>query len=239
MRERLKFLVSYLIYKKLAPNQKAIGLVLGYTNESSISQLINGKVPLNDEFIKKLTSIAPEVDINWLKTGKGQILKSDERHPLEIYAPNLSKEELSKLTNYRPPSINDLVPYYGVDFTAGNAVATFDDQTAEPEYYMDVPDFRGCKAFRAYSDSMEPAIKSGSILFGTKLVDIRLAEFGQVYGVILNDGRRMLKYLRRHPADPSNLFMLSSENKVYDDMDIPKEAVKSLWLIHGHLSKRI
>ncbi len=91
------------------------------------------------------------------------------------------KEQLNRLTNYNPPSISNLVLYYGVDFTVGSTVTTFEDQTPQPEYYMDIPNFRGCKAFRAYSDSMEPAIKGGSILFGTKLRDVTSVEFGQVY----------------------------------------------------------
>src|SRR5690606_31649426 len=147
----------------------------------------------------------------------------------------LSKEEIKKFTNYKPSALKDLVPYYGVDFTAGTAVATFDDQTIQPEYYMDIPDFRGCKAFRAYSDSMEPLIKSGSILFGTKLVDPMCIEYGQVYGIILNDGRRMLKYIRRHPKDPENMFLLSIENKMYDNIDVQKSSIKSPCLIHDHL----
>lgn len=174
-----------------------------------------------------------------MKNGKGSMFKHHKNSPVDILSVDLLREQLYKLTNYNPPLTEDLVPYYSADFVGGNAVATFDDQTVKPEYYMDIPDFRGCVAFRAYSDSMEPAIRSGSILFGTKLRDISSIEYGQVYGVILKDGRRMLKYIRKHPSKPDDYFVFSSENSAYDDMEIHKEQVKSLWLIHGHLSKRI
>ncbi len=215
--------------------------LLGYKRPQTIYDSINRKAKPSFDFLNRFVNseLSAKYSIDWLISGKGLVFKTDESYSVEIYSPNLSKEEIAKLTEYKPSSLNDLAPYYGVDFTAGNAVAAFDDQTVEPEYFMDIPDFRGCKAFRAYSDSMEQAIKGGSIPFGTKLSDVSSAEFGQVYGIVLNDGRRMLKYLRRHPEDPSSYFLLASENKVYDDMEIKKESVKSLWLIHGHLSKRI
>lgn len=231
--ERIK---QFIDYKGI--NVSSFEKRIGYSNGAFASQL-KTKKSIGVDKLENILNEFTDLDANWVLTGRGSMLKTDEGQPVDIQSMNLSKEELYRLTNYKPSSLKNLVPYYGVDFTAGNAVATFDDQTIEPEYYMDIPDFKGCKAFRAYSDSMEPAIKGGSILFGTKLGDVASAEFGQVYGIILNDGRRMLKYLRRHPQDPKNYFVLSSENKVYDDMEIAKESVKSLWLIHGYLSKRI
>ena len=131
-----------------------------------------------------------------------------------------------------------LVPYYDVDFAAGNSIIMTDDNTVHPTYYMDVPEFSGCTAFRAYSDSMEKLIKSGSILFGTKIDSwLEHLEYGQIYGVICNDGRRYLKYIRK-AIKYEEYFLLRSENADYDDFDIPKKAIRSIWLIHGWLNKR-
>lgn len=51
-------------------NQKEIGRMLGYTNESSFSQVLNGKVPLPPELINKVMSINEDI--------KNFILKSKE-----------------------------------------------------------------------------------------------------------------------------------------------------------------
>ena len=82
-----------------------------------------------------------------------------------VYSEN---SEVNKLTNYKPEK-EGLIPFYDVDFIAGSVFEAVETQTVMPEYYMDIPDFRGCTAFRAYSDSMEGIIKSGSVLFGTKV----------------------------------------------------------------------
>jgi hypothetical protein len=46
---------------------------------------------------------------------------------------------------------------------------------------------------------MEGLIKSGSILFGTKVERwLEHLEYGQVYGIICDDGRKYLKYIKRY-----------------------------------------
>ena len=133
------------------------------------------------------------------------------------------------------------VRFYDVDFLAGTSLIEFydDSNMIEVAYEMDIPEFAGCTAFRAYSDSMEPLIKSGSILFGTKIDDwISHLEYGQIYGIVCNDGRRYLKYIRRH-SDVKTTFLLRSENsEMYDEFELPKTAIKNLWLINGWLNRR-
>lgn len=139
--------------------------------------------------------------------------------------------------NKRKPEA--LIPFYNADFMAGNADLFYDDDTIYPEYYMDVPEFAGCTAFRAYSDSMEKIIRSGSILFGVKLDDWQShLEYGQIYGITTTDRRRYLKYIRRSHEDHKNYFLLKSENEDYDDFELPKEKIKNIWLIEGWMDKR-
>ena len=133
------------------------------------------------------------------------------------------------------------VQFYDIDLLAGNSPIQFydDNNMVEIAYEMDIPEFAGCVAFRAYSDSMEPLIKSGSILFGTKIDDWQdHLEYGQIYGVICNNGRRYLKYVRRHENEKTTFILRSENNEMYDDFDIPKKSIKSLWLINGWLNRR-
>lgn len=53
--ERIKLAIKWLIGNGVAKNQKEIGYLLGYKNESSFSQVINGKVPLPNDFIDRLS----------------------------------------------------------------------------------------------------------------------------------------------------------------------------------------
>lgn len=151
---------------------------------------------------------------------------------------NSLSESIRKHTNYKPGS--GLIPMYNVDFIAGTAFDAVENPLTKPDYYMDIPDFRGCTAFKAYSDSMEGLIKSGSILFGTKVEHWNdYLEYGQIYGIVCVDGRKFLKYIKRYKEAPKDYFLLASENDFYEDFEMPKKFIRSIWLVHGHLTKRI
>lgn len=142
-------------------------------------------------------------------------------------------------TNKKSHSNNEeLIPYYDIDFVAGNS-SVFIEESAVPEYYMDIPEFRGCKAFRAYSDSMEELIKSGNILFARKLDEWKIhLEYGQIYGIVMTDKRRYLKYIKKATENsPKEFFSLESRNKHYDPFEVPKNKIHSIWLIEGWLNK--
>jgi len=192
--------------------------------------------PLNSGTIENILSLIPDINPSWLLTGEGTPLKSNS---VDTLSDSSLKDDITKITNYKPTSSN-LIPFWDIDFIAGNAFDTVDIKRSKPDYYMDIPDFRGCTAFRAYSDSMEGLIKSGSVLFGTKVENwTEHLEYGQIYGIVCQDGRKYLKYIKKYREDPHTYFLLESENKFYDEFEMPKEAIRSIWLIHGHLSKRI
>lgn len=112
----------------------------------------------------------------------------------------IGKGEITKAPQGRFPKktkAGELIKFYDTDFAAGNIEFYDDHSSITPAYTMDVPEFAGCTAFRTYGDSMENLIKSGSILFGTKIEDWRShLEYGQIYGIICTDKRRYLKYIR-------------------------------------------
>jgi hypothetical protein len=156
----------------------------------------------------------------------------------EGISPNVTKAPEGKIKR-RIKGDSDKIEFYDVDFEAGTGVEFYDDiRGGHPEHIMDVPDFRGCTAFRSYGKSMEKLIDSGAILFGTKEEDWReYIEYGQIYGIVCHGGRRFLKYVRKSKAEKSHI-MLVSENKEFDEFDLPRSKIKSMWLIHGWLNKR-
>jgi len=189
--------------------------------------------PINSNAIENIFSEIPNLNLEWLLTGKGEML-------IEEKATIVEEEEIQYRLGkplHLPIGKTELIPFYEVDFVAGG-LETFDTETITPEYYMDIPQFSGCKAFRAYSDSMENLIKSGATLFGKKIDNWQEhLEYGQIYGIITTDGRRYLKYIRR--AQNSNeYFLLRSENQNYDDFDMPKKSIRSIWLIDGWINRR-
>lgn len=76
--ERIKAVVKWLIGQQLGKNQEDIGKLLGYTNKSSFSQVINGKVPLPTDFIERLCSLDPDINNVWIETGEGKMIDEEK-----------------------------------------------------------------------------------------------------------------------------------------------------------------
>lgn len=74
--KRIRKAINWLIFSEVAENEKAVADMLGYT-KSSFSQLVNGKVPLSEKFIKKLCSLDPNINDVYILKGEGTLLKTD------------------------------------------------------------------------------------------------------------------------------------------------------------------
>ena len=211
-------------------SQKDVGKKLGYTNESAFSQVLNGRVPLPNGILDKVAQVNKNVKKFIFS------LNMNDEDPVQTQT---NEGIISSLRKFNPTT-NDLIPYYSADFMAGNSDVHYDDGTRHPDYYMDIPEFYGCTAFRAFGDSMENIIKSSSVLFGVKLDDDwrDALEYGQIYGIVMKNGRRYLKYIRKFHDDPKNYFSLESENIKYDQFEVRKDKIKNLWLIQGWMDKR-
>ncbi len=168
---------------------------------------------------------------------KGVFPLADEHDNLHVSG-NLATYQVSKPTNGHKNGDKSLVPFYDVDFAAGS-VAFYDDPSqSKVAYKMDIPDFTGCIAFRAYGDSMMPLITSGSMVFATKVDNwAEHLEYGRIYSIVCNDGHKYMKYVRRHRQKPNDLYILHSENDTYDDFDLKKSSIRNIWLIHGWVMK--
>lgn len=205
--------------------EKTVELSNGYVN--------NIRKSISHDVLEKITSTYPQLEKKWLILGEGEML---------VNGNNAGTSKITMAPAGRFPKRGGavgLVKFYDVDFAAGDIAFYDDNNTITPAYEMDIPEFAGCTSFRTYGDSMEPAIKSGSILFATIVEDWSShLEYGQIYGIVCTDKRKYLKYIRKDKDRYKSHFLLRSENLAYDDFELPKNKIKAIWLIHGWINKR-
>ena len=137
-------------------------------------------------------------------------------------------------------NVQQPIPVYDVDVPASKSdVTPVDDKNVSvPVEYLYVPEFSGCVAVNVYSDSMAPLLNPGSRMFIKKIDNWKDAlEYGQIYIVSLNDGRRFLKYVKRSRKEETHLLLVS-HNTFYEDFEIPRQLVKSVWMVDGYMNKR-
>lgn len=72
--QRIKKVINWLIYQEVADSEKGLADLLGYT-KSSFSQIVNGRVPLSEKFVRKLCGLDKNINIVWVLKGEGEMFK--------------------------------------------------------------------------------------------------------------------------------------------------------------------
>lgn len=74
--QRVRKVINWLIFQDVAENERELSEKLGYT-KSSFSQIVNGKVPLSDKFVKKLCSLDENINEVWVSEGTGTMFNNN------------------------------------------------------------------------------------------------------------------------------------------------------------------
>lgn len=75
--DRYKILIRQLINLGIVSSQKELGKKMGYNNPSAFSQVINGKAREPKLFMQKLKYVFPNLNIDWLENGEGEMIIDD------------------------------------------------------------------------------------------------------------------------------------------------------------------
>ena len=72
--DRIKLVVKWLIGTGDANNQEAIGRLMGYSNKSSFSQILNNKVPIPSDFTDRLCALNDNINKVWIENEIGDMI---------------------------------------------------------------------------------------------------------------------------------------------------------------------
>lgn len=215
---RIRFLISEL---RLKQNSFANRID---TDISNFSKHLNGKLPISDSLVNRIV-VNLGVSKEWLVSGEGVPFP-------RVKAP-------SAVTVRSLPEGSAGTPVYDVDVTAGAMSREMMFANDRIVGYVDIPGINeNCKIVKVSGDSMMPVINNGDYVAVREICDLSVIYWGQIYVVLLED-YRMVKYLRRH-ADDSKVI-LRSENPKYDDMELPRSAIRGLFFVNNiiHVDTRM
>ena len=215
---RIKYLIS-----EMRLRQNSFANRIG-TDVSNLSKVLNGKLPITDSLINKIV-VNAGVSKEWLAEGSG------------VPFPKVASPS-TVITGCMTDSGSG-TPVYDIDVTAGSMsreMVFADDRIIGR---IDVPGISaGSRIVKVSGDSMRPVISNGDYIAVHEICDMSVIYWGQIYVVVLDD-YRMVKYLRRH-ADESKVI-LRSENPMYDDMELPRSAIRKLFFVDNiiHIDTRM
>lgn len=211
---------AFIKYKSLSRRkfQDAIGV-----SNSYIQNISKG---VSHEVLNRISIQFPELDTNWLLTGVGEMLQSEERSEKTI-----SVNQTAISTKQRKGAL-----IYDIDATCGLSGRDIEFTDEKVIGSIDAPEINpDSKIIFATGDSMLPLIASGDRVVIRKIESWDYFNYGQVYLIITNE-YRLIKRVRRHPKDADNLILLRSENPDYDDIDLPKREIIHLFIVENILS---
>lgn len=191
---------------------------------------LESKTGITEDVVTKFFATYPEVSVEWLMTGEGEMLKNSPLYK-EKNKKNIDKEEKNAEVSYNP-AIGK--PYYDVDFLGGfNEIVN--SQVTIPTNNIVIQGFEKADFWcNVTGHSMEPKINHGDIIALHKctLEDI---QYGEIYAVVL-DTLRTIKILRRS-SDPKKLRFVPINTTDYDEQEYPVERIMNVFEVIGSISK--
>lgn len=176
-----------------------------------------------------------DVDIDWIFTGKGEMLKKES--PMKdvetINIPNGQMSLYRLKTDYYNQD-KQSIPLYEIEASAGLSTLFANQHTQVPLDFITIPNAPKCDgALFVRGDSMYPLLKSGDIACYKTILDFADVRFGEMYILdIENSSDRYLtaKYLQKSELG-KDYITLVSENKHHSPKDEPITNIKALALV--------
>ena len=208
MIERLLQIVEY---NKLSVREfeRVIGV-----SEGVINKTIARNTGLKAETIQKIVEKFPQISLNWILLGEGEMLKSEDK-------------PVAKQTD----NPNEGIPLIPVEAMAGALTCDNTIFEYECDRYV-VPMFKGADfLIPVKGSSMYPKYSSGDIV-ACQRIDMNnlFFQWNKVYVIDTNQGA-LIKRIK--PGHDENHVLIVSDNEKYDPFELPYSAIHAVALVIG------
>lgn len=188
-------------------------------SDGMIRRAIRNKTDIQGKWFSKISDNYPDLNLEWLITGKGSMLKSEC-----CVAPLQQSQETEEETRPRIP----------VDAAAGSLTVIADGITLDNCEQLPV-----IKAFARYDftifaqgDSMEPEYNSGDELACIYIINNGFIQWGRIHVIDTTQG-----ILVKRIFDDGDSIICKSDNPNYPDFRIDKSELQKVALVIGMIRR--
>ena len=221
-------LIEFIDHKKISRRSFALGIGASSSFVNSISKGIGS------EYVERIKDAYPDLNIAWLLTGEGSMLKEAQSGE-----ENGASQEISS---------GKVIPYYDAEVAAGIEYGMEMTPTS-PVGWIEIGGILKDSEFamRVYGNSMVPNYPAGCVI-GLRRYTENFIEPGTVYVIETNENR----FLKRlYYNDDKTAFSCISDNHMkhesgpregkyfYPEFEIPLEDVKRLFRVTGVIKRNI
>ena len=215
------------------------------TLEADISNGIIGKArkrgSLSQENISKILYRYPELDANWLFTGRGQMLrKVDFTYVNNDEGLNVVMEDQANVFKLKTDRVYEQqsVPLYNIEASAGIVTLFRDSAENKPIDHIKIPNLPKCDgAVYVNGDSMYPLLKSGDIVMYRQHNIQDGFIWGEMYLLSYEqsgDDITTVKYIKKSDLGTDHIKLVS-QNQHHQDRDIAIAKVRALALVKASI----
>jgi len=230
-RNRIAEAIKLLKKSKIVDGYKDIADALGYKRINTISDLVKGRLAINDRFVNAFCTHFG-VNPNWVKTGKGQPFNTPPKKQQPEAVVVSSEEIVSRLGVFT--QTNCLIPF----FLDNEDLKKIEDTASQPFIdnlhklqYMAVPELRAQFSINVFADNMSPEYKPGHKI-AVQYVDKEMIFYGFKYLVLFKDGQRYLCELRK--GKTKDTVLLCNANSYYQDKEVKFDQIERVFLVKGY-----
>lgn len=179
--------------------------------------------PLNSKAIENILSEIPDINSEWLLTGKGGMFKPALADSHTFNEPTMV---------YTPTTDTNGIPLIGLEVAAGFGSANFAIKEEDIQNRYIVPDFNGIDfMIRVKGSSMYPKYSSGDIIACRILRESKFIQWNKCYVIATNEQGLLVKRLKKGSDD--NSLLAVSDNKEYEPFEIPTAEITGIALVIG------
>lgn len=181
------------------------------------------KSTVSDIFIAKIFAVYPDLSLEWLITGKGEMLN------------NLATARPGEIVNHQPqaPTVTEQqIPIYEIQ--AADSLEALLSNRYQANRYISLSNLPVCDgAVYMRGDRMAPELKSSDILIYKKVKNLRKGLiFGEIYLLSLNfEGEEYVAVQRIKPGEKSDHITLVNANTQYPPQDIHRDTITAAAII--------
>lgn len=180
-----------------------------------IRKAITNNTDIQSKWIAKIIDNFPNLNPEWLLTGKGNMLRDDNP---PVAAAIEARQSVTAL------------PLIPITAFAGFGSQAFQD--LQVEHYYEVPEFKQADfLMRIKGNSMYPKYSSGDIVACAIIEETLFFQWNKIYAIYTKSQGVLVKRVK--PSKIKDHIMLVSDNTQYDPFDVPVADISKLALIIG------
>ncbi len=194
-------------------NQKEIGKLLGYSNESSFSQVLNGKVNIPADLFDRISNLNNDI----------KIFINENKNYKEINYSN------AKIAVSNPERIE--LPLISISARASFDYDTFPDAEIYETvtvYKTRVKNLKNPVLIDVDGDSMEPQLKSGTRILADQIDESNWVYSIGVVGVAFGN-QFVVKRIKENKAIETGVVTLYSDNPLGGEFNVRLSDIKAMW----------